>query len=125
MKRTWIAVLFLAIVLGAGIGWCGFIGKTVEQLRVQVQQTLQDMDSAPEQAGESLEKISEAWDEAEQKLDYIVMHDHIDEAKMALTKCRQYYAQQEYQMAQTELYLFSGILEEMAEKEQPTIENIF
>lgn len=125
MKRTWIAVLFLSIVLGTGIVWCGLIVGTVETLRIQAQQTLQLMDTAPQQAQESLEKISNAWEEAEKKLDYIVMHDHIDEAKKALTKCRQYYAQQEYKMAQTELYLFSDILEEMANKEQPTIENIF
>ncbi len=125
MKRTWIAVLFLAAVIVAGVIWCGFINEKVEELRMDVQQVLQIMDSRPEQAQEGLEKINEAWERAEKTLDYIVMHDHIDEAKTALAKCRQYYAQQEYKMAQTELFLFSDILEEMADKENPKIENIF
>lgn len=124
MKRIWIALVSLAVVIMMGAYWCYYINQSVDELRRETEQVLQLMDEAPEQAKEPLERISGKWEQKEKTMDYIVLHDHIDEAKTALSKCRQYYTQQEYRLAQTELYLFSDILEEIAEKEQPSIENI-
>ncbi len=95
MKRIWIALVSLAVVIMMGAYWCYYINQSVDELRRETEQVLQLMDEAPEQAKEPLERISGKWEQKEKTMDYIVLYDHIDEAKTALSKCRQYYTQQE------------------------------
>lgn len=125
MKRTWIAMAFLTAVLTAGVLWSGFMTRTTELLCAKAEYVLQMTDSAPETVSEKLEELNTLWGKTEEKLDYIVMHHQIDEAKIALTECNQYYAQRAYPQARTALRLFADLLREMAAKEKLNIQNIF
>lgn len=116
---------FLTAVLTVGILWSGFINRTTQMLCAKAENVLQLTDSAPEAAEDVLEELNALWEKAEKKMDYIVMHHQIDEAKTAITECRQYYAQKSYPQAKTALYLFADLLREMAEKEKLNTQNIF
>lgn len=116
---------FLAAVLTVGVLWSGFINRTAQQLCAKADNVLQMTDSAPDAAEDALEELNALWENAEEKMDYIVMHHQIDEAKTALTECRQYYAQKAYPQAKTALLVFADLVREMAEKEKLNTQNIF
>lgn len=126
MKRIYISLLFLIIMICCGSAELGYIAAKTDNITYMINQIDTFVDKSDfDKAIELCKNVEKEWSENGKSMDVLLIHDYVDNVGVNIEKMRVYIENEKIDMYFSESAVAKKELASIKESEYPYFENIF